>query len=212
MTKLEKLYSIIRNSEELGIELGADTLRQTEELEEQIIKDEILPVVEDKIEPALMQVQRELVLVVDYKPGETIRVSLSRKKNITELLDAKLLEMDPQAVHKEGKKHEKPAEQKNSKTILRVTFPDGSVIADKKAKITFAETIKRIGAMRVRALGMAFCRVPLVSNTLDQKYGNTQVAIGNGLYVMTHSSTHDKKKQLDSISQQLGLNLIVEEI
>ena len=39
MTKLEKLYSIIHNSENLGKELGQDTLRQTEELEEQIIMD-----------------------------------------------------------------------------------------------------------------------------------------------------------------------------
>ena len=103
-------------------------------------------------------------------------------------------------------------ERMNGKTVLRVTFPDGTVIADKKAKVTFAETIKRIGLMRVRNLGISFCHVPLVSNTLDNKYGNTQIPVGNGLYVMTHSSTHDKKKQLDKIAKELGIKLIVEEI
>lgn len=39
------------------------------ELEEDIIKKEILPVVTETIEPALKQVQRDLVLVVDYHPG-----------------------------------------------------------------------------------------------------------------------------------------------
>ena len=39
------------------------------DLEENIIKKEILPIVTETIAPALKQVQRELVLVVDYVPG-----------------------------------------------------------------------------------------------------------------------------------------------
>ncbi len=95
---------------------------------------------------------------------------------------------------------------------LRVTFSDGIVIEDKKAKITFTKTIQKIGLMRVRNLGIAFCGVPIVSNTLDKKYGKAQVPVEGGLYVMTHSSTHDKKKQLDKISRELDLGLKVEEI
>ncbi len=212
MTKLEKLYASIKGLQELGLPLTEETLRAADDLEEQLIKTEILPAMSKDIEPRLSQIQRELVLVVEYKPGIPISVALSRKTNIAELLDAKILEQDPQAKHKEGKKHEKPIERINGKTVLRVTFPDGIVIADKKAKITFAETIKRIGLMKVRNLGISFCRVPIVSNTLDSKYGQAQIPVGDGLYVMTHSSTHDKKKQLDKISQELGLRLKVEEI
>ena len=94
---------------------------------------------------------------------------------------------------------------------MRVTFSDGIVIEDKKAKITFTKTIQKIGLMRVRNLGIAFCGVPIVSNTLDKKYGKAQVPVEGGLYVMTHSSTHDKKKQLDKISRELDLGLKVEE-
>jgi len=36
------------------------------ELEQEIIKKEILPVISEKIEPIIGQIQRELVLVVDY--------------------------------------------------------------------------------------------------------------------------------------------------
>ena len=43
MTKLEKLYSIIENSREVGVKLSKDVLQQVEELEEGIIKEEILP-------------------------------------------------------------------------------------------------------------------------------------------------------------------------
>lgn len=212
MTKLEKLYASIKGLQELGLPLNDETLKAADDLEEQLIKTEILPAMSKDIEPRLSQIQRELVLVVEYKPGTPISVALSRKTNIAELLDAKILEQDPQAEHKEGKKHEKPIERINGKTVLRVTFPDGTVIADKKAKITFAETIKRIGLMKVRNLGISFCHVPIVSNTLDKKYGQAQIPVGDGLYVMTHSSTHDKKKQLDKISQELGLGLKVEEV
>ena len=212
MTKLEKLYASIKGLQELGLPLNDETLKAADDLEEQLIKTEILPAMSKDIEPRLSQIQRELVLVVEYKPGTPISVALSRKTNIAELLDAKILEQDPQAEHKEGKKHEKPIERINGKTVLRVTFPDGTVIADKKAKITFAETIKRIGLMKVRNLGISFCHVPIVSNTLDKKYGQAQIPVGDGLYVMTHSSTHDKKKQLDKIAKDLGIKLIVEEV
>lgn len=43
MNKLEKLYSIIENSREVGVRLNKDVLQQVEELEENIIKEEILP-------------------------------------------------------------------------------------------------------------------------------------------------------------------------
>jgi len=212
MTKLETLYASIKGLQDLGLPLNDETLKAADELEEQLIKTEILPAMSKDIEPMLSQIQRELVLIVEYKPGTPISVALSRKTNIAELLDAKILEQDPQAEHKEGKKHEKPIERINGKTVLKVTFPDGTVIADKKAKITFAETIKRIGLMKVRNLGISFCHVPIVSNTLDKKYGKAQIPVGDGLYVMTHSSTHDKKKQLDKIAKDLGIKLIVEEI
>lgn len=195
-----------------GLSLNEDLEKQVSELEEDIIKKEILPVVTQTIEPALKQVQRELVLVVDYHPGEPISVSLSRKTNISELLDAKLLEQDPQVEHRNGTKRRKPVERVNEKTILRVTFPDGKVIQDKKAKITFTETIRRIGFMKVRNIGIAFCGVPIVSNTRDRKYGKAQVPVEGGFYVMTHSSTNDKKKLLDKISKELHLGLIVEVI
>ena len=39
MTKLEKLYSIIENSREVGVKLSKDVLLQVEELEKIIIKE-----------------------------------------------------------------------------------------------------------------------------------------------------------------------------
>ena len=77
MSKLSKLYAMIANAQELGIDLGDDVFKQTDKLEEDLIRKEILPVVKERIEPALNQVQRELVLVVDYAPGTPLKVKLS---------------------------------------------------------------------------------------------------------------------------------------
>ena len=211
MSRLSDLYKAMETLRKEGVSTE-DLEQKVGSLEEDIIKKEILPVVTQTIEPALKQVQRELVLVVNYHPGEPISVSLSRKANIAELLDAKLLEQDPQVEHRDGTKRKNPVERINEKSVLRVTFLDGTVIEDKKAKMTFTKTIQKIGLMRVRNLGITFCGVPIVSNTLDKKYGKTQVPVEGGLYVMTHSSTHDKKKMLDKISKELILGLNVEEI
>ena len=211
MSRLSDLYKAMETLRKEGVSTE-DLEQKVGSLEEDIIKKEILPIVTQTIEPALKQVQRELVLVVNYHPGEPISVSLSRKANIAELLDAKLLEQDPQVEHRDGTKRKNPVERINEKSVLRVTFPDGTVIEDKKAKMTFTKTIQKLGLMRVRNLGITFCGVPIVSNTLDKKYGKAQVPVEGGLYVMTHSSTHDKKKMLDKIAIRLGIKLIVEEI
>ena len=64
MTKLEKLYSIIENSKDVGVKLPKDVLQQVEELEEKIIKDEILPALSNDIAPRLEPIKRDLVRVV----------------------------------------------------------------------------------------------------------------------------------------------------
>ena len=61
-TKLEKLYSIIQNSKEVGVRLSDDVIRQINEAEENIIRDEILPIIGKDIEPTLSQIKRDLVL------------------------------------------------------------------------------------------------------------------------------------------------------
>ena len=210
MTKLEKLYSIIENSKDVGVKLGKDVLEQVEELEEGIIKDEILPALSKDIAPRLEPIRRELVLVVEYHPGEPISVALSRKVKISDISEAKLMQPDPQAEHREGAEHTKPVVNKAAGTVLRVTFPKGPVIAEPSARKTFVKCIEHIGLQRVRGLGLTLRKVPLVSNTQDKKYNISQFPVEDGLYVMTHSSTKQKAQILEKISDQLHLGLKVE--
>lgn len=208
MSKLEDLYEGKKRLERAGYKLTAEMLQDMDQLEEQLIIDEILPTLSKDLEPSLAKIQRELVLVVEYKPGEPIRVALSRKTNIAEMIEAKRLEIDPQVEHKEygkhvGGKHNAP------KTGIRVTRRDGSVLQEKTAALTFATAIKEAGLLTVRQLGYKSRKVPLVSTTLDEKYGSRQLEMEPGLFVITHSNTKEKKKWLDKISDALGLGWTV---
>ena len=70
MSRLYKLYEAMETLRKEGIPLGEDLERKASELEEEIIKKEILPILTKTIEPALQPVKRELVLVVDYMPNQ----------------------------------------------------------------------------------------------------------------------------------------------
>lgn len=53
MTKLETLYASIKGLEKVGLILTDEMLKKTDELEEQLIKTEVLPTLSKDIEPCL---------------------------------------------------------------------------------------------------------------------------------------------------------------
>lgn len=207
MTKLQKLYSTIQNLKELGLELGDDLLKQTSELEQEIIKNEILPVVSEKIEPIISQIQRELVLVVDYVPNEPLSVRISRKRNFTEQMETIEIIPDPKVEHNIGT-IKRNSTTKSAKTNLRVTLPNGKVIENRFAYETLQEIVMLAGVEKVRSIGIIQCGVPLISNTQDNFYNQKEIA--KGLFLITHSSTGQKRQQIEKISDALNLNLKVE--
>ena len=84
MSRLSDLYKAMETLRKEGV--STDDLEQkVGELEEEIIKKEILPVVTETIAPALKQVQRELVLVVDYNPNSPHCCSLSERRSFRDL-------------------------------------------------------------------------------------------------------------------------------
>ena len=210
MSRLSDLYKAMETLRREGLSLNEDLEKQVNELEENIIKKEILPIVTETIAPALKQVQRELVLVVDYVPGSPISVHLSRKRNFTAgITDAKEILPDPQVEHKEiGKTSPKgdiaPA------TRLSITLADGRVIQESQAAETFRQFVMIVVPERVRSLGMTQCKVPLISNTLDSKYKRAQKPVGNGWYLMTNSNTQTKKRDIERIARELHIKIKVD--
>lgn len=209
MSRLSDLYKAMETLRKEGLPVDENLERKANELEEDIIKKEILPVLSKTIEPALQPVKRELVLVVDYVPGNPLSVHLSRKRNFTAEIDAKEILPDPEVKHKEiGKTG--PKEVKNPVTRLRITFADGSVIQERNAAESFVAFVRRVGVERVRSLGLKQCKIPLVSNTLDKKYGDKQKSLGNGWYLMTNTSTQSKRKDIELIANAFNINVKVD--
>lgn len=208
MSRLSDLYQAMETLRKEGLELSDGLEKQVSELEEGIIKKEILPVITETIAPALKPVKRELVLVVDYVPDAPLSVHISRKRNIAAAItDAKEITPDPRVEHTtyaSSKSHNEVA----GKTILKITFADGLVIQDKKASETFRQFVLKVGVEKVRSLDYKFSKVPLVSNTLDNKY--SQVPLNDGWYLMTHSSTKKKKCQIERIAKELDIDIKVE--
>ena len=97
---------------------------------------------------------------------------------------------------------------KRSKThILRVEFPDGTILQGKNDCDTYANAIKLIDPELVALVDLSHAGVDIVSKTLDTKYARYQKPIGNGWYVMTNTSTKTKGTDLQVISNELELDL-----
>lgn len=218
MTNLEKLYSIIEYSNDTGVELGDNVLRQVEELEESIIKEEILPALCQDIAPRLNPIKRDLVLVVEYHPGKPISVALSRKVKISDFVDAKPLT----PISRPVSSNEKPVQQtenyeptkhiENATKGLKVIFPDGTEICHHTAIKTYIAAIKYIGYARVSALGITRSGYNIVSQKKRPTVaGRIWQHKSNGWYIYSNTNNIQKKEDLKRISDMLHLGLRVEE-
>lgn len=233
MSKLQVLYEAREKLKSFGIEPNADLEKQLSELEEKFIRDEVMPIITDKVEPVLKQLKREVVIVVDHSPENGIKVYLSRKCNATSALsDAISISSNqqesstynvadptprPQRVAESARIERSHSGGMKKATVLRVTFSDGTVICENKAVETLKKCILKIGPEAVAQLCMRAVdsclqrnRVNLVSKIRNEKYANRQHAIGNGWLVFDNTSTKDKKCQIEAIAKALGIKVRVE--
>ena len=223
MTKLETLYASIKGLQDLGLPLNEETLKAADELEEQLIKTEILPAMSKDIEPLLSEIQRDLVLVVEYHPGTHISVALSRKVKISDFVDAK--PMTPQIERANSPvssnvpvtpvaTHEPTKHVENVTKGMRVTFPDGTVIWHRAAIDTFIHTLRKIGFERISAVGiMHGGGYDLVSKKKRPTIpGRVWQHECDGWYIYSNISNGQKKNDLELISKHYHLGLKIDEV
>ncbi len=96
---------------------------------------------------------------------------------------------------------------KSERTALLVRFPTGEVIAEKKAAETLVAVIRHIGMERVERLGIMVNNENIVSRTPSKNYNETSVP---PYFIKTHSSTSQKKRNIEQISEAMSLNLTVD--
>jgi len=96
---------------------------------------------------------------------------------------------------------------KSSKTLLVVKFPDGTLIYENFAADSFAKTLKKLGFDAVAALGIKVNREELVSRKRPTSYNNFKEI--DGYFVITHSSTEQKREILEKVSGLRGIILSI---
>ena len=218
MSRLSELYKAMETLRKENIDL-TDVEKQVSELEEEIIKKEILPVITESIEPALKDVKRELVLVVEYHPGEPISVALSRKTKISEMTGAKVLTPRSSTPVKSEEEPEEVTPHEPTKRIenvtkgMKVTFPDGTVIWHRAAIDTFINTLRKIGLKRVADLGIKHGGgYDLVSKSKRPTVpGRIWQHECDGWYIYSNMSNSTKADDLKYISDYYHLGLKIEE-
>ena len=217
MATLKELYTTLKSLMYMNLPVDDKLLKAADNLEEQIIKEEILPSLSQNIEPLLNEIQRDLVLVVEYHPGEPISVALSRKAKISDFTDAKT--MTPVGTPVTSEKKPMPVEPhvptkhiENPTKGLRVTFPDGTVIWHKAAINTFVDVLRKVGFERISKIGIEHGGYNLVGKDKRPPVpGRIWQHEVDGWYVYSNISNETKADDLRRISNFFKLGLKIEE-
>ena len=220
MATLKELYTTLKSLRDMNLPIDDKLTDAADKLEEKIIKEEILPALSENIEPLLSEIQRDLVLVVEYHPGEPISVALSRKAKISDFIDAKPLtpyastpvkgDITPEKTipHEPTRKVENPAKG------LKVTFPDGRIVWHTKAIDTLIETLRIIGFEKVNKVANTMhVGYALVSHEMrPHTLGNIWQHECDGWYIYSKTNNAQKIADLRTISDFYHLNLRIEEV
>lgn len=103
-------------------------------------------------------------------------------------------------------------EGKRKTHILRVTFPDGSIIQEKKVSDTLFKVVEYAGADYVRSLNINTCGENMIVSEaeINPRYAQATKQVNDDLYVNTFSNTQTKYNVINKISKELDLDLQVD--
>lgn len=214
MKTLEVLYAMIRNLQNSGIPIEGTTRKKLEEIEEEIIQKEVFPLLSEAILPLLKEVQRDLVLVVEYQPDMDVPVNikLSRKVNKNEVMNAnaspqsiKINTPLPQIEESKPKRH-----VENKTKGISVTFPDGTIISCSTSIQTFVYTLEKIGFERVNQLYITYAGYNIVSREKRLTENKRWQYPYKDWYIYSNMSNTEKRRLLEEISNKLKLHLRIE--
>jgi DNA mismatch endonuclease (patch repair protein) len=120
---------------------------------------------------------------------------------------------EPQVLYLKPPKQISYSDNKERKTyILKVTYPNGRVVADRSAYKTLIDIVQIAGAYKVQSLGIVVNKIDLISKTVESCSKIIQKFVGNGLYVITSTDMDTKRRIIEQISEALNMGLKVEKI
>ena len=185
MTKLEQAYDAIEILKNLGLPVSSEQLDMISTLEKKKIEKDIINSVQRTVEQKTKGMTTAFKLEVFYSPETGVAVNF------------------PQRQISKKRTH-----------VLKITFPDGTVIEEPRVSNTLVKCIRKIGWAEVQDLNIRIAGMNLVVNELhaNPTYRRAQVELDDGVYVNTGSNTDVKIEQLKRISKELKQRLKIEKV
>lgn len=100
----------------------------------------------------------------------------------------------------------------SQKKLLRVTFPDGTVICYKNVTMTFVEALRKIGVDKLQNVHLDIYKRPIITREIYEGFEADIKPLDNGWYVFACGDSTEKYLRLTTIIKQLEIEDIKVEI
>ena len=198
MDKLDKTYEAVTMLETLGLPVSNEQLIAIAQMEKEYLRDEIIPLIKQELEPMVVKMRNQFNLKVVYSKENGLDIQFSESA----IQSANLFSGTDERNYRK------------KRYIIRVVFPNNRVSCHKIVANTFVDVIKYAGAENVERLGIMALGQNIITNELHEKeqYRPYQREIEPGLYVNTFIDTDKKYEVLRIINRELNLNLTIEKV
>lgn len=201
---LVKAYEALNVLESIGLPISSEQKKVVSELEATYIKEELIPRLQEQLQPLFSDMRTDLCLVVEHKRGEGLQIRLAEKRNIQ-------VASPSRNDHSSTGASTFMRRKSGKKTKLKVTFPDGTVSCKSPAFLTLLDVIRYAGVEEVKILDIQCMGMNIISSEKydDPRYAASQKEIEPGVFVGTYSDTSDKYKWIERINTEYNLGLKV---
>lgn len=100
----------------------------------------------------------------------------------------------------------------SQKKLLKVTFPDGTVICYKNVTMTFVEALRKIGVDKLQNVQLDIYKRPIITREIYEGFEADIKPLDNGWYVFACGDSTEKYLRLTTIIKQLEIEGINVEI
>lgn len=199
-------YESIANLKKLGFEFDDDALKELADIENDLIHTQLLDCVKDNLSSMLDPIQRKVSVLVEHEPGEELKVSFYTPK-------VKAKPLPPAPVPTPVLAKFKGGYTKDPSIPFAVEFPDGDIIAEKKAVKTFIKSLQKLDLVKVQHVGIEIKGYNLVSNIERPRVGkNKWQDYVDRKYIYTKLSNPQKINYLYRIAKALGIKINIYDI
>lgn len=202
---LTKAYEALKMLESLGLPISNEQKKAVNELEVAYIQEELIPLVQNELQPIFSDIRKHFCLVIEHKRGEDLQIRLAEKRDTIAVTPSTNYSSTGDSVYKRR--------VQGKRTKLRVTFPDGTVSCKTPAFLTLLDVVRYAGVENVRKLNIQCMGMNIISNIRydDPRYAASQKEIAQGIFVGTYSDTADKCRWIETINSEynLGIKVIV---